>query len=225
MGGVARGVDQSRALEPGDVRARVAARLAALSDRASAAYHAAVAAALPARALGVGAGLAAGALMWQSFWHGLVAWDVAVLATTAVAAVLLALPFRAVAGAFAATLGIAATAMAATFFLTSPAAVQAGAPIVEDALGNEPASAQTGLTEIGGVGMGSVGETEPVPAAASPRFGHEVVEVPDATRPRWEPVTPCSSRPRTGPSREDSRAAGGPCERAAGSVSRAGPPR
>ena len=225
MGGVARGVDQSRALEPGRVPARVAAGLAALSDRASAAYQAALAAALPARALGVGAGLAAGALMWQSFWHDLVAWDVAVLASTAVAAAMLALPFRALAGAFASTLGLAGAAMAATYFITSPAAVTAGGPIAEDVLANQQSSAQIGPTQIGGVGMDSVGDAEPVPAAAEPRFGHVVVEVPDATRPRWEPATPCSSRPRAGPGRDDTRSAAGPCERATGSRSRAGQPR
>lgn len=222
MGGFARGVDQSRVLERGRVPDRVAVGLAALSDRATAAYEAAVAAALPARGLGVVVGLATGALMWQSLWHGLVAWDVALLASTAVAAVLLALPLRAVAGAFACTLGLAVTAMAATYFLTSPAAAQAGGPIAEEVLESQQESAQTGLTEMEGVGLGTL---EAVPTAAEPRFGHVVFEVPDATRPRWEPATPCSSRPRTGPGFDDTRSAAGPCELATGSRNRAAPPR
>ena len=194
------------------MRHRVAVGLAALSDRVTATYQAAVAAALPARTLGVLTALATGALLWQSFWHGLVAWDVAVGAATAVAAVLLALPLRAVAGAFASTLSIAATAMAATYFLTAPAAVQSGAPIAEDGRQSHLPAAQTGVGDIG-VGTGSLARGAPAPAAVDPRFGHVVFKVPDATRPRWEPATPCHSRLRTGSGLDEGQLRARPCER------------
>ena len=161
--------------------------------------------------LGVAAGTAAGLLVWQSFWHGLVDRGLAIAVTSALGAVLLAVPLRALAGAFASTLSLAITALAVLFFVTSPAGVHAGAgtTMPEQPLGQE-------VVELTGTPSGAEMAPDPVEPAPDPAktFGHAVYDAPGASRSDWEPASPCHSRLRTSPGHGDQPAqvAKGTCE-------------
>ena len=209
MGGIVRGVSHPRGLDAGRVPHRVAVGFTALADRLRTAYRTVIGHdVLPGGALGVCAGTAAGLLLWQSFWHGLVNPGVAVAVASAVGAVLLALPLRAVAGTFASTLSLAVCALAVLYFVTSPAGVQAGNEVApREPLGQE-------VVEL--TGAPTRPESAPVESAASAEktFGHAVYDAPVASRAGWEPVSPCHSRVRTWPGHGDelNPVAKGPCE-------------
>jgi hypothetical protein len=172
-------------------------------------------------AVGVGCGAAVAALMWVSFWYGRVDWEVALVASTLLAAVILAVPLRAVAGAFALTVSLSVTGFAVGYFVTTPAS--ATAPGAAASSGAAPADSSGGL---GGSGQGvafdatrsadsSSDHTAPaVPAsrATAEKFGHEALQAHLAAQRRREPVSPCHSRPRAAHAADSASQPAGSCE-------------
>ena len=224
-------MNRPRGLDVGRVPRRVAAWLSTLSARLRTAGRAALAHdGLAGGALGVGSGLAAGLLLWQSFWHDVVNAGVAIAVSAALGSVLLMLPLRAVAAGFASTITLSVAAMTVLFFVTSGAGAPApiaGAPgdpagqevatltggsQVDSQLDDADADADDGPVIAAPAG-GTVPEGGPG-AAGKPAFAHQEFDAPVASRPDWEPVSPCHSRVRTLPGRGDrlNPVAKGPCE-------------
>jgi len=165
-------------------------------------------------ALGITCGISVALLSWSSFWYDLLERDVALLASTLLAAVLLALPVRALAGTFALTLSLVIAGFALGYFLTTPVTAISQAALTGTAHGAAidvgPAPQLPSPPPLG---------PEPAPAPSNPArahtgFGHADYRAPAASQTGREPVSPCRSRLRAdaGQAGVVSPHSGGQCE-------------
>jgi hypothetical protein len=190
-------VNQPRGLDAGRLPHLVAAGLTTFYDTLSAASKAVAARkGVVNGALGVGCGVAVALLLWQSFWYEAVSRGVALAASTVLAAVLLALPMRAVAGAFALTLSLSVAGLAVGFFVTSPVgATQVGSAVAPGSLGESVGGGLSGMSAGGGVSPEAVPDAAPDRSAPA-GFDHAAFGAPVAGQPGREPVTPCHTARR-----------------------------
>ena len=220
MGGFARGA--SPGFEAGRAPHSAAVRLVALGKRFRTATgevvaHDAVRGAIVGAVCALGVAL----LLWQTFWHDLVNVGLAVGVSTLVAAVLLVVPMRAIAGAFALILSLSIVGLSAFYFATGGSTASAGASAaVQDATtqevgGSDPANELAPADPDPAVidsqtdaAMGSLPSS-----SGGQRYGATVFNVPETSRPGSEPVTPCHYRSRAWRSTGEkwSVAVTGPC--------------
>lgn len=202
MGGFARGA--SPGFDAGHAPHSAAVRLVALATRFRAATVFAVAHdGVRGAILGLFCGLAVAVLLWQTFWHDRVDIGVAVGVSTLVAAVLLMVPMRAVAGAFALTLSLSIVGLSAFYFAAGGTAASADTAAVQDAETQEVGGSDPATELVAADPDPAVIDSQTDSASGSlpassggQRFGADIFDVPEASGPGREPVTPCHYRSR-----------------------------
>jgi hypothetical protein len=161
--------------------------------------------------VGVACGLAAaGLLSWQAS-HGFGDPKLVLAGATAVAAGLLAIPVRALAGAFALTLTLSVAGLTLGYFLIAPlgASPPGASAALEDPLGEQLG----GVIDGGSEAPAEAPAEAPTATSTSTPFGHAGFVAPVAGRRGWEAGTPCHSRLRTYvPGSAKSPLAKGACE-------------